>query len=763
MKKNLFLLLCLLGLFAGKSFAQKCATDEESKRLKQLHPEIAVEEERFNQFVRQGLSHLDPRVLARTTSRKDTVYYDIPVVLHVIHSYGGADYVTDNDMYNLIARMNRTYSLQYDTSVIIAPFKKYVGKAYIRFHLANRDPQGNVTTGVTRRFSYLTFGGDEQAKVDQWSPTSYYNIWFENVIGMAVAGGTVLAYAHFPSSADSDPYHDGVICAAQFINDGSTLEHETGHYLSLYHTWNSSGAACGTPGACGDDEVDDTPPTVGHPSCGPTPYDTICANNYFKIYPDMSGADSLVNYPDTTNVQNMMDYACELMFTKGQVVRMRYALDSAGGGEIGHRDLLISQDNLSPNFTNIYDASGNLVPRADLKPIPDFFANYSGSKPQYFTCPGTALKFTNKSWRDTITAAKMIFDHGATIDSQTWINPTYSSFVSNSFTDPGWVKIAMTATGNNTGDSTINFNNKIFVADATGTPGTGYIQEFDTSIADGAKWPTFNYFNNEFKWQFCNRGYYDHSSIEYLGYDMRVNPLLGVYPQTGYPKGDYDDLFSTPMDLTGFSSSDPLNMNFMYSGASRSSTSADINDTMIISYSVNGAKNWTNLAVLSKNSLNNKGSLSIPYAPIYDGDWAAKTIPLPAAARTNYVVFRFRFQPNVGSDGYYSSGNNFYMDRLLFSPFTAEVSLIKQDNSDIVIAPNPTSGNAYVIVKNVDNSVAHIAVTDIAGRSVYTTSQQLSGSETRVEIPSSVLSVKGIYMVQTRTGNQNSTQKLVVY
>ncbi len=63
-----------------------------------------------------------------------------------------------------------------------------------------------------------------------------------------------------------------------------TIAHEIGHFLSLYHVWNSNGQEVeGT--TCGDDEVDDTPPTRGHFSCGNTQlYDTVCSSGYFKEY-----------------------------------------------------------------------------------------------------------------------------------------------------------------------------------------------------------------------------------------------------------------------------------------------------------------------------------------------------------------------------------------------------------------------------------------------------------------------------------------------
>ena len=748
MKKQSIYLLLTLSLIAGKSMAQHCATDELHRENIARHPEIAEQERLLNESIRQHLSHLDVSSLSRHTTSTGTDIIDIPVVFHIMHSYT-ADYLTDDNIYTLVNRMNNTYSLNYDTSSIIAPFKKYVGKANIRFHLATKDPVGNPTKGITRHFTYLTFGGDDEAKMDQWSPTNYYNIWFENVIGMGVAGGTVLAYAQFPTDFASRPYSDGVICAAAFWNDGSTIEHETGHHFGLYHPWNSNGTGVGMA-PCGDDDVDDTPPTIGHFGGCPL-YDTLCANNYFKIYPDINGHDSLANYPDTTNVQNIMDYACEVMFTKGQVARMRTFLDSNGVRFSLHTD-----SNLL--FT------GALDPLPDLTPIPAFYPVYtSGSRMQYFTCPGTNLRFFNKSWQDTVTKLRWVFSNSPTLHIDTTMtNPSFTSFVDNSFGQPGWVDLKLTATGNHSGDSTIDFPKAVFVADATATPAASVMGEFDPG-GDLDKWPTFNYYNNEFQWQPANVGYYDNHCMQYLGYDSRVNPLIGIYPTTGTPQGDFDDMFSIPVDLSSLAAGN-CNLNFFYSGASRSGTSADLNDTLLISYSVDKAKTWTTLTTFTHGSLCNKGALAIPYAPLYMGDWDTKTINIPAVARTNYVVFRFRYKPGVDHNGFrISTGNNFYIDRINFSQWPASISNYMTNHLDIVVLPNPTNGNAYVIVKDANNTSAKVIVSDIAGKVIYSATEQITNNETRIEIPESAIAVKGIYMVQTITGNQSKTQKLVVY
>jgi hypothetical protein len=440
------------------------------------------------------------------------------------------------------------------------------------------------------------------------------------------------------------------------------------------------------------------------------------------------------------------------MFTKGQAVRSRTALES----NIAGRNNLWTPENLA--------ATGGLAPRPDLKPITDFTIRVNagtGTPFTYFAFPGAPVTFHNHSWGDTITAMNWTFGNDASVPTSTAINT-----VTVTFNKAGWVPITLAATGNNSGTTTTSYPHTVFVTDVTPTNPINYMQDFDPS-GDRDRWPTFNYYNNEFKWELANVGVHDGWSIRYKGFDDRLDPSMGKFPLTGKPKGDYDDFYSLPIDLSSFP--DYCNLNFWYSGASRSSYSPDISDTLLIQYSSNKSATWTTIATLSKNKLANKGAFATEYTPSNANDWAPMTISLPAPARTGYTVFRFRYRPGAskamvfGETDIMSSGNNFYMDRITFSRAPAEASNIKMGATDVVVIPNPTTGNTYVIVRDADNTSAQVVVTDITGKAVFSTSAQIYGKEARIEIPHAVIAVKGVYLVQTITGNQVNTQKLVSY
>ena len=800
MKKYYLLAFLCMSLFAVRAQAQDvsrvlpCATDEHFQKAVAAHPEILKIRDDFDKQVREGLKRINYNRMAQRTmtdqSGNSSFWYDVAVVVHVIHDYNNsAEYLTDDAIFNDLLDWNLVYAKENsDTNNVIAPYAgnipgtdvRYIGNAHIRLHFASRDPNGNPTKGITRRRSFDTYSATDQAKYDVWPTANYVNIWIVNNI--VTDGGDAAAYAQFPSEQSSSPATDGVISDWSYVaNDytginavSKTINHELGHFFNLLHPWNNNGSGGGAVAtACGDDGVDDTPPTKGHYGTGcalsaASLYDSTCAFNYFVVYTSQRTGlqDSLVNYPDTVNAQNIMDYTyCSRMFTAGQVARMHASLNS----DIGNRNNLWDTTNLQ--YTGVWDANFNPLPRLDLKPIPEFAISKSATgtptsyadRLNYFTFPNTKVTFYNESWNDTVTNVAWTLSNGATRP-----NITSTTNFTDSFTTPGWVSVTMTATGNNTGDTTVTWPRALFVANATGTPGASIDQEF--SGADTANWPMFNYYNNGFKWQIANVGKYDNYSIEYAGFDSRLNPPLGQYPVTGPPNGDIDDFFSIPVDLSGFTAGQ-CSLNFDYSGATRSSNSYYISDTMEIDYTVNKGLTWTKLATLSKLNLINSGVVTSPWVPTSPSDWSLQSIDIPAGALTNYTTFRWRYRPGsgpvsgnaVGNEAYYSTGNNFYMDEISFKPFPASVANVSLKNTDIAVVPNPTNGDAYVVLKDAANTFAKIIVTDITGKVVYTTSQQITGNEAQIQIPRAAISVAGMYIVQASTGAKAYTQKLVVY
>lgn len=240
----------------------------------------------------------------------------IPVVVHVLYNES-VNEITDARIQSQISILNRDFNLA-DLSAMNIPaaFKRVAGSANIRFELAKVDPNGRATNGITRKkSSRLLWGNDDKIKdpafggVAPWDAGSYLNIWLGNLVP------GLLGYASAPGSPAN---RDGVVIKTAVFGEaggsyskGRTTVHEVGHWLNLKHLWGD--------GTCGSDQVDDTPPqkTFNQGCPGFPKLNTSCGNG------DTNG-EMFMNFMDFT------DDECMVMFTKGQVSRMRN-LFYAGG------------------------------------------------------------------------------------------------------------------------------------------------------------------------------------------------------------------------------------------------------------------------------------------------------------------------------------------------------------------------------------------------------------------------------------------------
>jgi gliding motility-associated-like protein len=247
-------------------------------------------------------------------SQKTMVQY-IPVVVHIIHN-NGPENISNLQVQTAISNINNNFQVNDNTQ--------------IQFCLAQRDPFGNPTNGITRDTSLLTNETMETDDIDlkdinRWPPTCYLNIWVVSGINSLSMGPAVIGYAFFPT-AHGMPM-DGVVIEAAYFGSSPTNDavgtHELGHYLGLYHTFEN---ACSNNNCLLDgDQVCDTPPDqTTFASCAPNA-------NSCSTDPD----DPSTNNPFSTDVPDLgndyMDYSnlpCYNMFTPGQYDRMDYFLNT---------------------------------------------------------------------------------------------------------------------------------------------------------------------------------------------------------------------------------------------------------------------------------------------------------------------------------------------------------------------------------------------------------------------------------------------------
>ena len=196
----------------------------------------------------------------------------------------------------------------------------------IRFELAQTDPEGNPTTGITRHCN-TTWYNDDGSYYDTlaWDPTRYINIYTNS------AGGSRGYVPFLP--ADAAPGEIGSAEDRVVVNwlafgrngpfpphdQGRTVTHEVGHYLGLYHPYkNGCGIATAPDCYVTGDLLCDTPPDA-------TSHD-LCPG----------GATSCGGFPvPVENYMELTDDLCMTGFTAEQVNRMRCTLLSYRSSLLG--------------------------------------------------------------------------------------------------------------------------------------------------------------------------------------------------------------------------------------------------------------------------------------------------------------------------------------------------------------------------------------------------------------------------------------------
>jgi hypothetical protein len=333
MKSNRLILL-LLFIFSGwsrvmaqddTSYVTRCASYELDSYKARRDPSWLLKRARMDSLILQ---------YTRNQSQRRVSAYElirIPVVVHVIHSQndnnvGGAgnSNISEEQIRSQIAVLNEDFrrivgTPGFNTNPVGAD-------SFIEFYLADSDPNGAPTNGITRH-RYLkktTFDpySDDQllSSIAYWPSDKYLNIWICRL------SASNLAIAQFPAtdkvegldtSSEPSAQTDGVIVdfryfgrktgaiTSRIYNLGRTTTHEVGHWLGLIHTWGDT--------YCGTDYCPDTPTAEGSNQT------TVCNPRYSNCF----GVRTL------NMIENYMDYSpdsCMNVFTKDQVARMRAVL-----------------------------------------------------------------------------------------------------------------------------------------------------------------------------------------------------------------------------------------------------------------------------------------------------------------------------------------------------------------------------------------------------------------------------------------------------
>lgn len=359
---------------AGTSFAQtpeipKCLSHEYINYMDQQHPG-------FQNSVDDAFN----TAKAYNSETKSAGPHTIPVVVHVVYNTATQN-IPDSVIFDQINVLNKSYNrLNADTVNMRSVFDPIKGYAEINFMLAQIDPSGNPTTGITRTQTASTsFGsiaavtGDftdlEKVKStvdgghDPWDQSRYLNIWVCNM-SVSIFGQEItalLGYATPPAGLPNWPpgstngMSDGVVIQYQAFGsnnpnpldpgsgpvevEGKTTVHEVGHYLGLRHIW-------GDGDCTAEDGIDDTPNADNQSNSDCDTTKNTCTDLIIGLdLPDM--------------VENYMDYSaetCQNTFTAGQVSLMKGVLenqryDLVHGNPAGVEMITESTASIFPNPT----------------------------------------------------------------------------------------------------------------------------------------------------------------------------------------------------------------------------------------------------------------------------------------------------------------------------------------------------------------------------------------------------------------------------
>ena len=583
MKQTLFLLAAVL-LGTVSTNAQdgfKCGLPLKRDALIQKDPRVLQTEEALEQFTKAYIDQLN------ATRDESEPTFIIPVVFHIVHNYG-VENIGDEQVYDAMRQMNEDFrKLNADTLFTVSNFLGIAADCKIEFRLARKDPNGNCTNGIDRIVSMETYVGDDNCKLNQWPPDQYLNFWVVNTMDDGTA-----AYAYYPSAADDYPQIDGIVTRHNYVgvlgtssaSKAHTLSHEVGHYLNLRHTWGN-----GNIGEdCGNDNVNDTPQTMGWTSCNLN--GSVCSPGVIE------------------NVQNFMEYAyCSTMFTAGQRNRMHAALNSG----VANRNNLWSTENLVATGTDNLDYVV-CAPSPTINPV----------TPK-LVCAGESVTFNAASYT-------------APAEGWSWNMPGATPAVSTDSTvtvvydTPGTFDVSLTAT-NPSGSNTATAEDYVFVLPTTGLiPASGFSESFETMTFPNDTWTDVSL--PGFNWQrVTNAGYSGTASMKVTTQDVATGRVAS---------------FVTPtFDLTG--NNNPA-LKFRMAHALRASSNTD---QLRVFVSENCGKTWTMRYSKSGASIATANNTNASYTPSAS-HWREETVNLTNYANSPNVRIRFEYTQKGGNNLY---------------------------------------------------------------------------------------------------------------
>ena len=287
----------------------------------------------------------------------------LPVVFHIINNDPSS--ISDQYIFDGLQELNEAFSKS----------GRYAGSkgadTKISFCLAQKDPDGGNTTGITRTKSF--FSVDLATKIEDdklknlvlWDPSKYINIWLVKNIEVPGAIFECGKWSRGHGTAGYLTYNpggDGIILIGF---NKKLLIHLTAQYLSLYNTFqiNNIYSYCTNYDCTKDgDMVCDTPPEntfSTQVNCN-TPINT-CSTDTLSNH---SNGNFFTDQPDrTSNFMGKGDESCQNEFTQGQADRMIASINTQRKGLLENKCNKPCNENIYAGYNrdNAYPITGDIV------------------------------------------------------------------------------------------------------------------------------------------------------------------------------------------------------------------------------------------------------------------------------------------------------------------------------------------------------------------------------------------------------------------
>lgn len=616
----------------------------------------------------------------------------IPTVIHVIHD-NGPENLSKEFLLNAMEIANQELQAQNaGLASVIPEFQNVIGNPEFELRLAKIDPNGNCTDGITRTQSDMTYEGGENVKsLINWNTGSrrYLQIWTVQTVGSGAGG-----YTFLPGSVGAQ--NNGIIIrAAQYT---STVSHEFGHWVNLAHPWGPTNEP-GVQSNCGfDDNVGDTPNTIGASGCNL----------------------SQVSCGSLDNIQNHMDYSfCAHMFTAGQASRMQSAAESWVGG----RDYYWSNE----NRTNTGTVDGFVV--QPCVPVVDFSLDNAQG------CEGLDVDFEDNLWgadRDASWVWNWSFP-GGTPSSSTDENPTVI------YNAAGTYDVTLTLTTAAGSDSRT-------IQDAVTVEGVGngiyglYQEGVEASdFPDNA--------NEQLVWKVDPQGGVNWQRTTAASSSGDASVRINLRNNSS---GDVNNLITPPINMIDVPTSQ-ARMTFKIAHANRNSNDHD--ERLRVYASKDCGESWSLRYTEDGDDLNTAGAnVSGTFVPNAN-QWREEEVSLATMAGEEHVLIRFETTSDRQS--------YLYLDDININGQFVGVREIDGLRSS-KIYPNPIDGTSQLEIELAEGDEFTLNLVDMLGKQLATIGRNLTAGSNRIPLADFRTDIEpGIYMIQMNTQEGQKTLRFV--